>query len=103
MASWSGMNGWRLSPTSEVPVVAYGASGTRPVVMTISEQMGWSSGVPQAAKAVAMGGWVWTMASYVGADAVDGEVHSDFAGDVAGAGDFVSVVIDDDHIRGPQH
>ena len=38
----------------------------------------------------------------VGTHAVDGEVHSDLAGDVAGTFDEIAVVIDDDHVGATQ-
>ena len=35
---------------------------------------------------------------HVGAHAIDEQMHADFAGDVAAAGDFLSVQVDDHHV-----
>ncbi len=39
---------------------------------------------------------------HVGAHAVDGEMHADLAGDVAGSGELVAVVVDENHVGGVQ-
>ena len=39
---------------------------------------------------------------HVGTHAVDGEVHADLAGYVAGSAELVAVVINDDHVDGVQ-
>ena len=39
---------------------------------------------------------------YVGTHAVDGEMHADLAGDVAGSGEFIAIVIDENHVDGVQ-
>ena len=37
---------------------------------------------------------------YVGTHAVDGEMHADLAGDVAGSGKLLAIVVDEDHVDG---
>jgi len=39
---------------------------------------------------------------YVGSHTVDGEMHADLAGDVAGSGELVAIVVDEDHVDGVQ-
>ena len=77
-----------------------GARGTGPRVMMASWQRRSSRARPEQAKAVAMGGWAWMTAATSRAHLVDGEVHADLAGDVAGAGEEASAEIGDDDVLG---